>query len=93
LQVRQQIAVEFHGIEMGQLCGQHARERAFARPDLDYMISGPRRQCRDDAADDMAVMQEMLAETLFRTKGIHLIENFTGFTGLSRINKIKSKTL
>ena len=81
----QQIAIQFHGIEMGQLRGQHARERAFARPDLDDVIPGPGRQRRDDAPDDVAVMQEMLAETLL---GMMVVHNNFGTADKRRLTQI-----
>ncbi len=64
-EVRNQIAVEFHGVEMRHAREQFARQRARARPDLDHVVAGLRRQCRDDAPDDIPIVQEMLAEALF----------------------------
>src|SRR5580765_5986506 len=45
---------------------QGARQRTQARPNLDYVVVGPRIERGDDALDVMPIDQEVLAETLAR---------------------------
>ena len=63
-QAREQIAVELHGIKMRHACEQFTRERSRTGADFDHAIVGSQGQRRDDTADDIPVVQEMLAEAL-----------------------------
>jgi hypothetical protein len=55
-------------LDRGQMSGrleQRQRERALAGTDFDDAIVRARRDCRDDAFDHPALVQEVLAEMLF----------------------------
>jgi hypothetical protein len=50
---------------------QFARERSRTRTDFNHVVAGLWRQGCDDTADDIPVVQEMLAEAFTRTMRTH----------------------
>src|SRR5210317_1759995 len=59
-----QVAIEFHGMQMSGTAGERVGDRRLAWSDLDDDVILGRMYCANDGIDDARVSQEMLTETL-----------------------------
>lgn len=64
LQCSDQVAIDLHGINARDGIEQMLGQGAQARPDLDHMIVGARRDGSDDGRQDALIDQEVLTESL-----------------------------
>src|SRR3989344_7274216 len=71
MQTRNQVAIEFDNIEARNFADQLARQNAFAGADFDDVVGGLGVEGGDDALNDPALVQEVLAETLARLMKAH----------------------
>ena len=63
LQPRDDVAVDFHHMQMIQSLQQRTGQRAQAGADLDHIVGWFRANRADDIGDDLLIDQEILAET------------------------------
>ena len=59
-----QVAIELNHVQLGDATDQPARQRTAAGSDLDHDVVGLQIEGMQDALDDAALAQEMLAEAL-----------------------------
>src|SRR5207302_158744 len=61
-----EVAVDLDRMQLARALDQRRAERALAGADLDDAFAGPRRDGIDDAREHLALVQEMLPESLTR---------------------------
>ena len=59
-----EVAIELHHLQMRELFQQRSSQGREAGADLDQGVGGLGADGRDDALDDLAIVQEVLSETL-----------------------------
>src|SRR5574340_127785 len=65
LQPRDDVAVDFHHVQMIQSFQQWAGQRTEAWPDFHHMVFRFRTDRSNDASDDLLIDEEILAKMLF----------------------------